>query len=61
MDGGWVIQRPLREVVIIHLGITYERGFKFKQRGELGLLQKLADASIEAFHRAVGLRMAWWA
>jgi hypothetical protein len=55
-----VFQGALGEMVIVQVGIAQEGGFEALGGIEAMGLQDLGNAAIEAFHQAVGLRMARW-
>ena len=52
-----VTQRALREVVVVELGVAFERGLQILARAEVRGRQDVADAPIEALDHAVGLRV----
>lgn len=53
-----MVERALRDVVVVGLAVRRERRFQLGARLESGLLHHFADAPIEALHQAVGLRVA---
>lgn len=53
-----MVERALRDVVVVGLAVSRESRLQLGARLESGLLHHLADASIEALHQAVCLRMA---
>lgn len=53
-----MFQGTLRYVVIVDFQIVAQGRFKLGGGAETGLVDDLADAAVEAFDHAVGLRMA---
>ena len=50
-----MVQRPLRNMVVVGAEVVGQRGLQLSRRGEAGLLADLADAAIEPLHHAIGL------
>lgn len=46
--------------MVVDFQVIAQRRFELSPRREAGLVDDLADAAIEAFDHAIGLRMAWW-
>ena len=46
--------------MVVDFQVIAQRRFELGPGCEAGLVDDLADASIEAFDHAIGLRIAWW-
>ena len=56
LDGGLLVECFLRQVLVVQPDVARERGFQIRATLEVVASQHLADATMEAFDHAVGLR-----
>ena len=54
-----MFERALRNTVVVDFGVVAQGRFKLCGVLKAGLIDDLADASVETFDHAVGLRMTW--
>lgn len=52
-----MFQRALRNAIVIDFDVVAQGRFKLCGATKAGLIDDLADASVEAFNHAIGLRM----
>ena len=55
-----MIERSLRDALVVGLDVAGERCFKFSPRFETRLPNNFSDATVEALDHAVGLQVTGW-
>ena len=55
-----MVERPLRDVVVVRVLIAHQSGLQFSRTGKPGLFDHFTDAPVEALYHPIGLWVPRW-